>query len=236
MTSLYIQVPAFEEAHKLPKTMRDIGAQQPPEDVSVTYQAWVTRSEDRRGMCPTWQAAQMVPGWEVREAPAGKLSARNAAHTHAAEAGADLICSWDADAPPLNEEVLYSLVQTARADGVVLANSNPVGLDGSIIGTVSFISSRVEDRIIPHVHGQCHIMTTEAWQHAGPFDTDLDQTHLGEVRSEEEFGFRKAVSEVGEVVDVPEAEVFNDPRRTVCRLPGYGEGDDFCTRRGDNTF
>jgi len=237
MTTLYVQVPAFEEANQLPKTLREIDTQTVPSGVSVTKQVWVTRSEDCRGVCSTWQAAEMVEGWEVHEAPQGKLSARNAAHDHALRNGADLICAWDADAPPLTDTTLHSLVlDILDNDGVALANSNPVARDGSAIGLVSEVSSKVEDTIMPHIHGQCHVMTAEAWRLAGPFDTDLDESDIGDVRGEEEFDFRRRVEEVGEVVDVPEAEVFNDPRRNICRLPNMEATSDFCKRRGDRTF
>lgn len=236
MTSLYVQVPAFEEPETLPPTLRSISDQHLPRGVSVTQQVWVTRSEDGAGCCSTWQAAESVSGWEVREAPAGKLSARNAAHAHAFESGADLICSWDADAPPLHEKVLYSLTQSALSDGVAIANSTPVARDGSLIGVVSDVASRAEDQIMPHVHGQCHVMTAETWRRVGPFETNLDETSLGAVRAVEEFGFYEAASEVGRVEKVQNAKVFNNPRRNVCRLPGYGRGDDFCERRGGSTF
>ena len=236
MTSLAVQMPAFEEAHQLPKTARAIADQRVPDGVTATYEAWVTRSEDRRGTCSTMQAAKTVGGWDVYEAPAGKLSARNAAHNHALNHGADLICAWDADAPPLADGVLAALVETAMQDGVALANSNPVARDGSAIGLVSEVSSKVEDTIMPHVHGQCHVMTAEAWRVAGPFGTELDESDIGDVRGEEEFDFRRRVEEVGEVVDVPEAEVFNDPRRNICRLPNMEATSDFCKRRGDRTF
>jgi len=236
MTSLVVQMPAFEEAHQLPKTARAIADQRVPDGVTATYEAWVTRSEDRCGVCSTMQAAKTVGGWDTYEAPAGKLSARNAAHNNALNHGADLICAWDADAPPLADGVLTALVETATQDGVALANSTPVARDGSAIGLVSEVSSKVEDTIMPHVHGQCHVMTAEAWRLAGPFDTDLDESDIGDVRGEEEFDFRRRVSEVGEVVDVPQAEVFNDPRRNICRLPNMEATSDFCERRGDRTF
>jgi hypothetical protein len=234
MTSLFIQVPAFEEADVLADTLQEINDQPVPDGVSVTKQVWVTRSEDRRGVCTTWQAGTTVAGWDVLEAPRGKLSARNRAHNHALDNGADLICAWDADAPPRAERTLAALVGVVSQPGVALANSNPVARDGSLLGVGSEVASKLEDSVAPHVHGQCHVMTAEAWRQAGPFDTDLDQTSIGEVRAEEEFAFRRRVAEVGEVVDVSEARVFNDPRRNACRLPNYE--DPFCERIGDNTF
>jgi len=235
MTTLYVQVPAFEEANQLPKTLREIDTQTVPSGVSVTKQVWVTRSEDRRGTCSTWQAAEMVEGWEVHEAPQGKLSARNAAHDHALRNGADLICAWDADAPPLADTVLHSLVlDILDNDGVVLANSNPIARDGSLLGLGSEVASKLEDGVVPHVHGQCHVMAAAVWQRAGPFDTDLNQTDIGDVRAEEEFAFRRRVAQIGRIADDPAAKVFNDPRRNACRLPNYE--DPFCERIGDNTF
>jgi hypothetical protein len=79
-------------------------------------------------------------------------------------------------------------------------------------------------------------MTAEAWWAAGPFKTDMDESDIGAVRREEEFAFRDRVSNVGRVVDVDAAEVFNDPRRNVCRLPNFAEDNPFCQRRGGDTF
>lgn len=235
MTSVFVQMPAFEEAAKLPETAREINGQRVPDGVRLTKEAWVTRSEDRRGVCTTMNAAKTVAEWTVYEAPAGKLSARNNAHNHAVTHGADVIVQWDADAPPLGGGVLKALIETAAEDGVALANSTPTARDGSIWGTIVEAGSKIEDVTRPHIHGQCHAMTTEAWQAAGPFDTSLDETAIHEVRAEEEFDFRDRVAEVGEVVDVGQAKVFNDPRRSRCALPGL-EDREFCQRRGEDTF
>lgn len=234
MTSVYVQVPAFEEP-TVEDTLRQIReqAESVPED--VTLEAWVTRSEDESGWCSTWASATSVDGVDTYEAPEGKLSARNAAHNHAADNGADAIASWDADAPPLTDTVLQSMIDAVGRSGVSLVNSTPRARDGTLLGVVIDAGSRAEDSIRPHAHGQLHAFPIETWEKVGPFDESIDQTNVQVVRREEEFRFYNEAAQIGEVAEPRGAQVFNDPRRHYCYFPGMDDKD-FCTRIGGETF
>ena len=234
MSSIYVQVPAFEEP-EVHDTLRRIKEQAPAAPGTVTVEAWVTRSEDESGVCSTWQSAQSVPGVGVFEAPSGKLSARNAAHNHALSSGADVIVSWDADAPPVGGSVLSAVAEPALRPGVSLVNSRPVASDGSILGSLIDAGGRAEDVLRPHAHGQCHAFPASTWEQVGPFNEALDQTNPYAVRQEEEFRFYTEARAIGEVVTADDATVFNDPRRHYCYLPGM-EDDDYCVTLGEDTF
>jgi len=235
MKTVVVQVPAFEEPQRLPATLSAIRSQTYPSGYTIYVEAWVTPSRDDSGVCSTLQAAQSVlPSQHVYEAPNGKLSTRNTAHDHARESGADLILSWDADAGPLHDNVLQSIVTTAVEPGVAAANSIPVSRDGTILGEMVDLAARVEDTLRPHLHGQLQAITPDAWDHAGPFVTTSESNAM-KVRREEEYSFRKRVAEVGDVVTAPNAEVYNDPRRHYCRLPGNST-DEYCKRIGQETF
>lgn len=237
-----VQVPAYREGPAMAPVLEEIVAQDDGGH-DVTVEAWVTLSPPQKSRCSTWQTARSVDGVGVYEAPAGKLSARNEAHDHAVEQGADVIVSWDADAHPADPLVLDRLV--GAIDGPaepVVANSVPRATveDGSVLGRAVDFFGSIEDTLRPHVHGQCHAMSRTMWETAGPFDTEIDQTEGRTVRSEEEFRFHQTAEQVGEVVEVEQAVVFNDPRRHHCkirdatRIGGAGEG--FCGRRGVETF
>jgi hypothetical protein len=237
MTDVVIQLPAYDEANIIADTMRAIREQPVPEGYTVTYEAWITRNEDKFGLCDTMVAADRVEGWDTFEAPQGKLSARNAAHDDALARGADIIVTWDADAPPLTEGTLTALVAPFEDDAVVAVNSVPVAApEPDLIGRLTDLTGFALDRINPHIHGQCHAMTAAAWDRLGPFDDSIDQTESTTVRQIEEFGFYDRLTEIGTVVTADDAVVFNDTRRTRCRVPLLGDSE-FCDRRsGAVTF
>lgn len=235
MTSVYVQVPAFEEPQRLPSTLDAIRAQQTPPEYDVRLEAWVTPSRDETGRCSTLDAARRVlSNAAVFEAPNGKLSTRNRAHDHAFENGADIIVSWDADAGPEHDDVLTALVTTLDEPGVVAANSVPVSNDGSVLGALVGLVGFVEDSVRPHVHGQLHTVTRHAWKQAGPFRVPKE-TNIASVRREEEFAFHDRLQRLGKVRTAKDARVFNDPRRHYCRLPDPPE-EDYCRRIGGDTF
>lgn len=236
MKRAVVQVPAFQEGPEMLGPLRAIREQEAPSGWRVSFQVWVTLSPPDRELCDTWQAAVESGGYDVYEAPPGKLSARNEAHDAAVADGYDAIVSWDADAKPLTENALASMLKALEEPGVVCANSRPrSGPSGGLFGSVVDAAARVEDTFAPHINGQAHAFTAEAWRQAGPFDTDLDQTEIVDVRAEEEFSFRRRLSAVGRVVTPPDAVVENDMRRNWCKVPLLGQSG-YCDTRGEETF
>lgn len=218
-------------------------ADQPvPKDVELDREAWVTLHPPDKELCDTWQTAIAAAGFEAHEAPKGKLAARNKAHDHAfEEAEADVVVVADADAPPLRQDTLVNLLEPFTDEDVVATNSNPVstGMAGKVVN----LFARFEDETRPQMHGQCSAITDWGWEEAGPFDTDLDQTRIEEVRDEEEFRFRDRLKQWGTVEDVEEAVVENDTRRVACSVPrAMGRftskypNSDYCQRHGVETF
>lgn len=213
MQTAIVQIPAFSES---PWTDRldAITAQSPPDGWTVNYEAWVTPNCPSLDGCMTYQNAKNHPEVDAHVAPRGKLSTRNEAHAHAVqERGADVVVTWDADAPPLNEHALAALLMPYDDPEVVATNGNPVA-DGPVLGPVVNTFAAVDDRLRPQMHGQLSSFTADAWRYAGPFNTDgVDETKMTEVRPEEEFAFRRRLDEYGRVLDVDEAKVLNDTRR-----------------------
>lgn len=225
-TQLVVQVPAYDEP-ELTRTLRQIRDQPTPEWAAVEYEAWVTPSDGA-----TVRQAEMAEGWMVHEAPPGKLSARNAAHDHAVTSGADAVVCWDADAPPLGDDTLRTLVAPLR-EGAAATNSVPTS-PRTLVGTLTNLAATAEELLVPHINGQAHAFTAEAWEQTGPFSESVDQTSVYDTRAEEEFRFRRRLARAGPVVDTP-ARVLNDTRRTECRLGLRSDG--FCDRRsGSTTF
>lgn len=230
--NVVVQIPAFEEGRQLTQTAQQIVAQPTP-DHTVDVEAWVTLSPPDRSLCDTWQAAMDARGVDSFEAPQGKLSARNAAHGHAVEQGYDVIVTWDADAPPLREATLATLLAPFDREGVVATNSRPVAAtEPSLPDRVIDVAGRLEDTINPHLHGQCSAFTAAVWDQTRDFDDSLDQTTMDPVRGEEEFGLYRRFAEHGKIVDTG-ALVYNDPRRHYCKWPLVGD-QDFCSRRAGN--
>jgi hypothetical protein len=231
-----VQMFAFREP-EIAATMDAVSAQETPPWADVTYEAWVTPSRSDGG-CGTLRAAEKHRVFEAHEAPPGKLSSRNAAHDHAFSRGADSVVVWDADAPPLSGAELGRLIDPLRTRTVLATNSRPVS--GGVIGTAVNIGGMVEDAVNPHLHGQCHAFTAEAWDHIGPFP-DVDETDIDAVRAVEEFEPYRALAERGEVIQTA-ARVRNDTRRHRCRIEdtwsslGRPNPDGWCDRRGIETF
>lgn len=228
-----VQVPAYSEGDIIEDTLAELTAQREPTWADVSYEAWVTPSCPNPESCRTWVRARDFDGVDAHLAPNGKLSTRNEAHGHAVEGGADVLVTWDADAPPLHDDVLAELLAPLRSDGVVATNSAPTA-PPTVVGVAVNVLGRVEDVARPHMHGQCSAFTAEAWQQAGPFDTDLDETEVFEVRQEEEFGFYRRLAELGAIEHPDGAMVENHPRRAECLLGVRNDG--YCRRRGVETF
>lgn len=141
----------------------------------------------------------------------GKLDVRNRAHAIACSEGADVIVSAGADAPPLHDGVLSSLVSPMRNPGIVGVDSRPVspGLYGTVVNTLTAI----EETVFPHMSRQCSAFKTDAWKRAGPFKTSgIDQREVSETRSEEEHEFRRRLERYGTVVKASDARVLNQYR------------------------
>lgn len=232
-----VQVPAFQEAD-LDVVLDGIAGQTMPAAWEVDLEAWVT--PDPR--YDTLAQARAHQQFEAFEAPPGKLSARNAAHDHAQEEGAEAIVTWDADSPPAHGSVLAAMLGPFGQDeDVVGVNGNPK-MERSPLGYAVRGLSALEDRLMPHMNGQLSAFSSYAWDAAGPFDEDLDQREINEVRDEEEFAFRSRLEDVGDVVDATEAVVLEDDRRVRHHLWramdrfGHYPGDEWVTARGEASF
>lgn len=211
-----VQVPAYHEPD-VDETLEAIVGQNVPADVDVGVEAWVTPALGTYDD-PTFRAAESVDGVDVELAPAGKLSARNLAHDTAAEQRADVVVTWDADAPPTHENVLLALLIPFDDDDVVAVNSTPRS-PPDIWGLATNAGRPVARALFGHLHGQCSAFTSEAWIVAGPFaDEKVDQTNLLDVWAEEEVRFANSLRALGRVERAPDAVVVNDTRRFRCRV------------------
>lgn len=236
-----IQVPAFREGEAMRPTLDEIRAQPVPEYVSeLSLEVWVTPTTERPDADETWQVAESA-GFDVYEAPPGKLSARNAAHDSAADRGFDVIATWDADAPPRSDETLTALLDPFEYDDADAVRGNPVS-DWHLFGTLENIFRvGVARQVYDHIHGQLSAFTAAAWDCAGPFDESLDQTELVEVWDEEEVDFARRLRECGRFVHARGAKVYNDSRRTRCRFEKAfaftgRPVSEWCDQRGCETF
>lgn len=214
-----IQVPVYDEpAGRLRDTLTSFRAAT-TEDFEPSYEAWITPSGPQD---IAFDVAQEC-GFETFEAPSGKLSARNAAHSSAFGREMDAVITIDADAPLVAEDAFDRLVREIQS-GAVAANAVSVAYkdpEGKLspLGAVVDVVCLAEDVARPHLSGRCSTISQGAWEQAGPFDDSIDQTDRTAVREEEEFRFYRDVSSVGEVVYADGAKVYNDLRRHVCKLP-----------------
>lgn len=231
-----LQIPAFDEGQEMVPTLESITDQRVPEYVHrISYEAWVTPSDGQ-----TLAAAESVDAFDVFEAGEGKLTARNEAHDSAVERGFDVIATWDADNPPRSDDTLENLLEPFRDPSVSAVNGNPVS-QWHLWGTLENLARPVHRAVANHIHGQLSAFTADAWAHAGPFDTTIDQTELQTVWSEEEKDFAARLREHGEMVHATGATVVNDSRRTKCRFQRIGHRfgrtpDSWCLERGEKTF
>lgn len=238
---VYVQVPAFEEGDDMIPTLRSIQDQQTPEWMNITPEVWVTLSPPDKELCTTWQAALEAGGFDVYEAPSGKLSARNAAHDHAVADGADVIVTWDADAPALSDDTLFHLAKHFDDPGVSAVRGEPVS-PLTPIGMLENVGRKLRRSVTGHIHGQLSAFSADGWRHAGPFDTSIDETNIDQVWAEEEVDFARRLREAGEMVHESEAIVHNDSRRTQCRISrafertGREPMGEWCQNRGESSF
>lgn len=227
-----IQVPAYKEGESMSRTLGSIRSQRVPRGVDVRYEAWVTPADGDE----TWAVAQRAPGWDVYEAPRGKLSARNEAHTSAFHDRYDVVVSWDADAPALHDDVLSNLL-SPYGRGAVATNgwythSGPSkGIEDAL--------AKIDFTVFRPIYGRLSSISAHGWSHAGPFDEDVDQQSLNDIRREEEFAFRRRLEAAGEVADVKEAVVHGDSRRYRCMMDKvlpWRDPDQWCLDRGGMAF
>lgn len=239
--SVTLQVFAHEEGPSMFPTLAQLARQRVPGSATVTREVWVTLSPPDRQLCDTWQTAMAAQGWQVYEAPDGKLSSRNKGHEHAVEQGADVIACVDADAPPISDSSLAELVRPFRDPSVAGVNGKPVA-STTPVGLLTNALGWAHDVIQPHFNGQCHAFTSQAWKQAGPFRVgQIDETVSTQVRREEEFQFRRRVESVGRVVDRASARFHNDTRRSECSIRQLrskfgGPTDPYCAKLGTSTF
>lgn len=230
MAHATVQVPAFHE-RKIHHTLREIRDQEVSKPWTFNVEAWVTPNSDP---CTTMALAESVDGVDVYEAPKGKLSARNEAHTTAAARGADVIVQWDADAPPLEDRSLDKLLAHLLEDGVVGVSGWASSRDSDLLSRAVSIQAYADWFVLQPFYGRFSAFTADAWRQVGPFPEDIDQTGMGPMRAVEEIGFRRELRQVGRVVDAFDARVHLDDRRFRCYLnPLMGKPQpSYCAERG----
>lgn len=230
-----LQLFAYDEAGVIRPTMDAYASVDTPEGVSVDYQGWVTPTRSRR----TLREVEQHDTFVARQAPEGKLSARNLAHDRATRQGYDIIVTADADEPPATEDYLQNLL-TPILDGRAAATSGLPKETGAL-GPAFALFRRLDQARGP-IRANCSAFTTGAWRAAGPFDAStVSQTDIGSVRPEEEFDYRRRIESYGPVEDVYDARTIANNRRTFCRLqeatnPVGGAREGYCSRRGEATF
>lgn len=232
MNDAALQVFSYDEPG-LNETLDAWTDQQVPSGWNIDYHAAVTPSPREKLEAQMVKHATGHPVFEYVETGSGKLTARNEAHNLAVESGSDVIIACDADAPPLNDTTLSSLLEAVSYEGVEAANAFHKA-PPTLVGFLVEIGAALDEILTPHMSGQCHALTERAWEHAGPFDTSIDQTHSVTVRGEEEFAFRRRIKQIGEVVHAPGAYVLNSTRRLECKL-GL-RNDQYCQNIGNETF
>lgn len=239
--SAVVQVPAFMEP-ALGRALDGVAGQRDVDGWTIDREAWVTIGH---GDNETWRIARDHAAFTPREAPPGKLSARNAAHDTAFAEGADVAVTWDADVYPAHDGVLEALLAPFDRRAVVATNGNPRAPATSPLGLLTRFTSLAQDVLQPHLHGQLAALSADAWAAAGPFRTDdVDQTNSHDVRAEEEFAFLRRLREAGDVAFVPSAKVYEPPRRTLRTLNRAAHSmtggryglDEYERTRGAETF
>lgn len=230
-----IQMFAYGEDRVIRPTMDGYARLDIPPGVDVDLQAWVTPTRSGR----TVREVRQHHSFNLWEAPEGKLDARNAAHDKATRDGYDIIVTADADEPPMSADYLHRLVQPIRDGGAVATTGFPKD--------TSFVSPlvdawRLADQLRGPIRGNTSAFTIDAWRLAGPLDTtNTKQSSIDSVRSEEEFQFRRRLSDAGRVEDVYEARTVANNRRNLCKIqdamnPVGDAGEGYCGRRGTATF
>lgn len=230
-----VQMFAYDEPDIIRPTMDAYAALDAPEGVSVDLQAWVTPTKSGR----TVEEVRAHPDFDLRQAPEGKLNARNAAHDAATRAGYDTIVTADADEPPMTRDYLAELLAPIQSGDAVATTGFPK--DTSIVSP--FVDAwRLADQLRGPIRGNTSAFTTDAWRLAGPLDaSNTKQTSVNSVRAEEEFDFRRRLNDLGGVEDVYEARTVANNRRNVCKVqdamnPVGGPTEGYCGRRGATTF
>ena len=231
-----IQVPAFKEP-ELWATLDAIADQPVPPFVDhIEYEAWITPDGDPVE-CMTFQQAMQHPTFEAYEAPKYKLPTRNRAHTSAVDRGFDTFVTWDADAPPVREETLTNLLTRLQNPETVAVCAYPVAKPRPV-GFVASLGVNVKE-MIGGMHGQCHAVTADAWEYAGPFKENIDQTDIAPVWIEEEMRFGIRLRQIGKVEYAKDAPVRNDVRRLLCKYQRTLRRpmDPYCEKpEGEDTF
>lgn len=215
-----------------------------PSGWTVDREVWVTLDQANN---ETWRIANNHPDYEAREAPPGKLAARNTAHHDAFGDDATAVVTYDADLRPGTPRLLEYLLEPLVEDmNVAAVNSNPKPRGLGPLSFATWLGSRLEDALRPHMHGQCSSFHRGAWISAGPFRTEgIDHTDSRAVRAEEEYGFYNRIAASKAIVEYdPRAVVLESPRRTLYLLnkaarsmsQGRYPLDEWEEERGTSTF
>lgn len=228
-----VQLLAYDEPH-IRETLDGYAEATVPEGWRVSYMVGVTPKNGR-----TVREVEVHPDFELIETPPGKLTSRNHVHDVALDRGADVVISGDGDAPPASKTYLEALLEPFGDSDVVAVNGfqKAVGPLSALLQAAYYGDLTVNRPI----YGRGSAFTELGWEFAGPFDTNLDELDVNEVRAEEEFRFRRRLGNLGEVVDRTDARVTATGRRAACivldSMRPYGRSDlEYCARRGSETF
>lgn len=224
---------AYDEPH-LRETLDAYAKAETPDGWMFDYVVGVTPKNGR-----TVQEVEAHPTFRLMKTPKGKLSSRNVVHDSALEDGAEVIISGDADAPPAQDDYLVKMLEPLTNSGVVGVNGfqQAHGLTRPLL-MAGYYGDLYVNR---PMFGRSSAFRADAWRAVGPFDTDLDQTDVHEVRQEEEFRFRRSLEDLGDVIDRTDARVTSSGRRVMCMaldaLNPVGRSEaPYCSRRGTETF
>lgn len=230
-----VQLFAYDEPDVIAETLDRYAATPAPDNWTLDYQAWVTPTPTRE----TLRHAESHPTFRAMRAPQGKLTTRNKAHDWAFTHNYDVVITADADEPPLRDDYFTELLAPFSRPPVQAVTAWPKNTNA--LAPLLDVARKFDEANKP-IRANCSALSQQAWSHAGPFRTNaVDETDIDSVRAEEEFGFRRRIEEIGEVVEQHSAQVEANNRRMASKVFGalrpLGQTDlGHAASRGAQTF